>query len=206
MGFLSRLLRRALGPKLPGLLRATISGDDRHRYWVTWTKIHPECRDPEYIRLVAHYYAKTLFNCGAKNDELGRSAPVCLHFMRTLLRHTNIGEAKDILTLADVGDTVTLISGAGERQRWSTEATLYFVSVAQRHIATDLPPTAQHMVFSVFVLVQSALTHLSDPHDRQVLERVLRNMQAAYDGGVTWADLTNLALVPTRAVNDAILG
>jgi hypothetical protein len=172
---------------------------------VTWTKIHPECRDPEYIRLVAHYYAKTLFNCGAKNDEWGRSAQVCLHFMRTLLHHEKIAGANDILALADVGDTATLISGVGEKQRWSTEATLYFVSVPQRHITTDLPPTAQHMVFSVFVLVQSALTRLSDPKDRQVLERVLRNMQATYDAGAAWADLTNLALVPTRAMNDAIL-
>jgi len=49
------------------------------------------------------------------------------------------------------------------------------------------------------------LRQLSEPRDRQVLETVLRNMQTAYDSGVTWADLTNLALVPTRAMNDAIL-
>lgn len=137
MGFLSRLLRRAIGPKLPALLQATISGDDRHRYWVTWTKIHPECQDPEYIRLVAHYYAKTLFNYGAKHDEMGLSAQACLHFMRTLLRHENIADATDILALADVGDAATLTSGVGEKERWRTEATLY----SSQYLSVTLPPT-----------------------------------------------------------------
>jgi len=127
--------------------------------------------------------------------------------MRTLLRHT-IADSTDVLKLSDVGDTAIIISDVGERERWRVEATLYFASVPQRHITTDLPmnTTAQQMVFSVFVLIQSALQQLSDARDRQVLETVLRNMQASYDGGVAWTDLTNLALVPTRAFNDAILG
>src|SRR6266446_970318 len=207
MGVVSRLLRRAFGPKLPALLQVRVSAGEGHHYWVTWKKIHPECQDPEFIRLVAHYYAKVLFNCGAKNDAMGQSAQVCLEFMRTLLRHS-IADSTDVLNLANVGDTATFTSGVGERERWRAEATLHLVSMAQRHITTDFPmnTTAQQTVFSVFVLIQSALRQLSDPRDRQVLETVLRNMQAAYDGGMTWADLTNLALVPTRAMNDAILG
>lgn len=207
MGFLKRFLRRAVGPKLPALLQATISAGEGHRYWVAWKKIHPECQDPEHTRLVAHYYAKVLFDCGAENDAMGQSAQACLHFMRTLLRHS-IGDSTDVLALANVGDTATFTSGVGERERWRAEATLYFVSVPQRHITTDFPmnTTAQQTVFSVFVLIQSALRQVSDPRDRHVLETVLRNMQTAYDGGVSWADLTNLDLVPTRAMNDAILG
>jgi hypothetical protein len=207
MGLLSRLFGRAAAPELPALLRARISADDNYRYRVTWVKIDPRCQAPEHIRLVAHYYAKVLFNHGAGNDAMGESARVCLHFMRTLLSHS-IADSSDILNLADIGDTATLLPDQGEIGHWRVEATLYFVAVPQRHITTDFPrvTTAQQVVFSVFVLIQSALRQLSDPEDRRMLEAVLRNMQATYEGGANWADATNLALVPTRAMNDAILG
>lgn len=211
MGFFDFLFRRK--PSHLTLLRATIWDSGRHEYWVVLEQIHPECRSVEYIRLVAHYYAKVLFNFGSGYDEMGNSARVCIHSMRTLLRH-EINQSSNIMELADLADTASVIPSDPRRKGvWSAQAVLYFISSVRRHITTDFPgwgypgqnTTAQQAVFSLFALVQECLRSLHDPQERRMLIATLRNMQSAYEGGTDWADLQNLALVPMQAYADTVI-
>jgi hypothetical protein len=80
------------------------------------------------------------------------------------------------------------------------------VSGVQRHLTTEFPPntTEQQAVFSVFVLIDSAMKSLPDFKDRLILQESLRNAQAAYEAGELWDDIQNLSLIPTRAVTEAI--
>jgi len=172
-----------------------------------WDRLHPDCQDPEYIRLVVHYYAKVLFNLGAEDDEMGASARRCLGFMGTLLCYdicvASILE-QDLLTLAGIGDTASVVTPG--KSHWKAEAVLYAVSVVQRHLTTDFPlsTTEQQSVFSVFVLIDSALKSLPEFKDRLILQEALRHAQAAYEAGEPWDDIQNLSRIPTRAVADAI--
>src|SRR6266478_3595459 len=128
--------RVAGAPSQPAILKATICDDGSHRYWVMWDRLHPDCQDPEYIRLVVHYYAKVLFNLGAEDDEMGNSARMCLRLMGTLLIY-DIVWARDILTLAGIGDTASVV--APGKPHWKAEAVLYSVSGVQRHLTTEFP-------------------------------------------------------------------
>lgn len=208
--------RKSPGRNLLALLKATVWDSGRHEYWVVFEHLHPECRSVEYIRLVAHYYAKILFNFGSGHDEMGQSARACIHSMRNLLRQ-EIDQTLNVMQLADIADTASVVPYvAGRKGAWKVEAVLYFVSSVRRHITTDFPrgphplpwrnTTAQQTVFSLFALIQESMRHLSDPKERRMLDATLRNMQRAYEGEVDWSTLDNLALIPTMAYADAVGG
>jgi hypothetical protein len=52
MGFLKRLL--GLEPTLIKLLSARIVTDENHKYFILFSKHHPQLQLPEFVRLILH--------------------------------------------------------------------------------------------------------------------------------------------------------
>jgi hypothetical protein len=204
MGFLKRLL--GLEPNLTKLISATIVTDEDYNYFVTFSKHHPQLQLPEFVRLVLHYYAKMLFNFDPSDPEMAQSATILKKMMDRVL---TVGIKKDIniLDVADISNVARIVSSKPHNVPRQIIATLFFVNTTQRHITTDIPLNvyAQHMVFSVMVLLQSILKEINgDCID--VLNRSLKNMQSAYNSGQFFLEMQNLTAVPTTAYLSAIMG
>jgi hypothetical protein len=204
MGFLKRLL--GLEPNLTKLISATIVTDEDYNYFVTFSKHHPQLQLPEFVRLVLHYYAKMLFNFDPSDPEMAQSATILKKMMDRVL---TVGIKKDIniLDVADISNVARIVSSKPHNVPRQIIATLFFVNTTQRHITTDIPLNvyAQHMVFSVMVLLQSILKEIDDDCI-DVLNRSLKNMQSAYNSGQSFLEMQNLTAVPTTAYLSAIMG
>lgn len=204
MGFLKRLL--GLEANLIKLISATIVTDEEHEYFVTFSRHHTQLQLPEFVRLLLHYYAKILFNFDPSDLEMAQSAAILRGMMNKVLA---VGIKKDIsvLDVADISDVAKIVSSKPRNVPRQIVATLFFVNTTQRHITTDIPLNiyAQHMVFSVMVLLQSILTEIDDDCI-DVLNRSLKNMHSAYDSGQSFSEMHNLAAVPTSAYLSAIMG
>jgi hypothetical protein len=204
MGFLKRLL--GLEPNLTKLISATIVTDEDYNYFVTFSKHHPQLQLPEFVRLVLHYYAKMLFNFDPSDPEMAQSATILKKMMDRVL---TVGIKKDIniLDVADISNVARIVSSKPHNVPRRIIATLFFVNTTQRHITTDIPLNvyAQHMVFSVMVLLQSILKEIDDDCI-DVLNRSLKNMQSAYNSGQSFLEMQNLTAVPTTAYLSAIMG
>lgn len=203
MEFLKRLF--GLEPNLIKLISATIVADEDHNYFVTFSKHHPQLQLPEFVRLVLHYYAKMLFNFDPLDPEMAQSATILRKMMDSVLA---VGIKKDlnILDIANISDTVRIVSSKPHNVPRQIVATLFFVDTTQRHITTDVPQNiyAQQTVFSVLVLLQSILTEIDDDCIN-VLNTSLKNMHSAYDAGQSFSEMENLAVVPTTAYLAAIM-
>ena len=204
MGFLKRLL--GLEPNLIKLISATIVTDEDHNYFVTFSKHHPQLKLPEFVRLVLHYYAKMLFNFDPSDPEMAQSATILKKMMDRIL---TVGIKKDIniLDVADISNVARIVSSKPHNVPRRIIATLFFVNTTQRHITTDIPLNvyAQHMLFSVMVLLQSILKEIDDDCI-DVLNRSLKNMQSAYNSGQSFSEMQNLTAVPTTTYLSAIMG
>jgi hypothetical protein len=204
MGFLKKLL--GLESNLIKLISVTIVTDEDHSYFVAFCKHHPQLQLPEFVRLVLHYYAKILFNFDPSDQEMAQSASILRKMMDKVLA---IGIKKDtnVLGVADISDVVKIVSLKPHNVPRQIAATLFFVNTTQRNITTDIPQNvyAQQIVFSVMVLLQSILTEI-DENCISVLNRSLKNMHSAYDGGQSFSEIQNLAAVPTTAYLSAIMG
>lgn len=204
MAFLRKLL--GLEPNLIKLLSARIVTDEDHRYFVSFSKHHPQLQQPEFVRLILHYYAKTLFNFDASDPEMSQSAFVLKKMIDSVL-DKGIHKDCNILRSADVDDVAMMIYSPPRNLPREIVATLFFVNTLQRHITTDIPRNiyAQHTVFSVIALLQAVLREL-DQLSIDVLNRSLANMNAAYDSGQSYSDMQNLVAIPTRAYMSAVTG
>ena len=204
MGFLKRLL--GLEPNLLKLLSARIMTDEDHRYFISFSKHHPQLQLPEFVRLILHYYAKMLFNFDPSNPETSQSAFILKNMIHSVLTK-GIRKDSNILQAADIDDVAMMVSSPPRNVPRQIVATLLFVNTTQRHITTDIPRNvyAQHMVFSVMALLQAALREM-DQECIDVLNRSLANMNAAYDSGLSYSDMQNVAAIPTRAYMSAIMG
>jgi len=204
MGFLKRLL--GLEPNLTKLISATIVTDEDYNYFVTFSKHHPQLQLPEFVRLVLHYYAKMLFNFDPSDPEMAQSATILKKMMDRVL---TVGIKKDanILDVVDISNVARIVSSKPHNVPRQIIATLFFVNTTQRHITTDIPLNvyAQHMVFSVMVLLQSILKEIDDDCI-DVLNRSLKSMQSAYNSGQSFLEMQNLTAVPTAAYLSAIMG
>jgi len=204
MGFFKKLL--GLEPNLIKLLSARIVTDEDHRYFISFSKHHPQLHPPEFVRLILHYYAKILFNFDSSDPEMSQSAFMLKNMIQSLL-DKGIRKDSSILQEADIDDVAKIVTSPPRNMPRQIVATLFFVDTTRRHITTDIPRNAyaQHMVFSVVALIQAALIELD--HDCiDVLNRSLSSMNEAYDSGQSYSDMQNLVAVPTGAYLSAIVG
>jgi len=203
MGFLRKLL--GLEPNLIKLISTRIVTDEAHRYFISFSKHHPQLQLPEFVRLILHYYAKILFNFDPSDPEMFQSAFILKNMIQLLL-DKGIRKDSNILQDADMDDVAKIVSSPPGNMPREIVATLFFVDTTQRHITTDIPINvyAQHMVFSVVVLIQAALIEL-DQDCISVLNRSLSAMNEAYDSGKSYSDMQNLAAIPTGAYLSAIM-
>lgn len=204
MAFLKKLL--GLEPNLVELLSARIVTDEHYRYFIAFSKCHPQLQLPEFVRLVLHYFAKMLFNFDPYDPAMSQSASVLRNMMHSVLAK-GIHKGSNILQAADIDDIALMVSSPPRNVPREIVATLFFVNTMQRHISTDIPRNvyAQHMVFSVMALLQAVLSQI-DQECVDVLNRSLTSMSAAYDSGQSYSDMQNLAAIPTRAYMSAIVG
>ena len=204
MGFLKKLL--GLEPNLIKLLSARIVTDEDHRYFISFSKHHPQLQLPEFVRLILHYYAKMLFNLHPSHPEMSQSAFILKNMVHSVLAK-GIRKDFNVLKAADIDDVAMMVSSPPRNVPREIVATLLFVNTMQRHITTDIPRNvyAQQMVFSVMALLQAVLREI-DQECIDVLNRSLANMNAAYDSGESYSDMQNLAAIPTRAYMSAIMG
>lgn len=204
MGFLKKLL--GLEPNLIKLLSARIVTDEDHRYFISFSKHHTQLQLPEFVRLILHYYAKTLFFLDSSDPEISQSAFILKNMVHSVLAQ-GIRKDSNILQAADIDDVAVMVSSPPSNVPREVVATLLFVNTMQRHITTDIPRNvyAQHMVFSVMALLQAVLREI-DQECIDVLNRSLASMNAAYDSGQSYSDMQNLAAIPTRAYMSAIMG
>ncbi len=204
MGFLKKLL--GLEPNLIKLLSARIVTDENHRYFISFSKHHPQLQLPEFVRLILHYYAKMLFNFDPSDPEMSQSAFILRNMVHSVLVK-GIRKDSNILQSAGIDDVAMVVSSPPRNEPREIAATLLFVNTTQRHITTDIPINvyAQHMVFSVMALLQAVLREM-DAGCIDVLNRSLTNMNAAYDSGQSYSDMQNLAAIPTRAYMSAKMG
>lgn len=203
MGFLKRLL--GLEPGLTKLISVTIVTDEDHNYFVAFSKPHLQLQLPEFVRLILHYYAKILFNFDPSDPEMVQSATILRKMMDRVLT-VGIKRDSNILDVADISDVARIVSSRPNNVPRQIVATLFFVNTNRRNITTDIPPDiyAQHMVFSVMVLLQSILAEIDDDCIN-VLNRSLKNMHSSYDAGQSFSEMENLAVVPTTAYLAAIM-
>lgn len=204
MGFLKKLL--GLEPNLIKLLSACIATDEDHSYFISFSKHNTHLQLPEFVRLILHYYAKTLFNFDPSDSEMSQSAFILKNMVHSVLAK-GIRKDSDILQAAEIDEVARMVSSPPRNVPREIVATLLFVNTTQRHITTDIPKNvyAQHMVFSVIALLQAVLREI-DQDCIDVLTRSLANMNAAYDSGQSYSDMQNLAAIPTRAYVSAIMG
>jgi hypothetical protein len=204
MGFLKRLL--GLEPKLMKLLSARIITDEDHHYFVSFHRQHPELQLPEFVRLILHYYAKILFNFDPSDPEMSEAASILKKMMHSVLSK-GISRDSDILEAADIADVASMVTSPPQNIPREIVATLFFVNTTQRHITTDIPRNiyAQHMVFSVIVLLQAAFKEM-DQDCIEVLKNSLSNMNDSYASGESYSDMQNLSAIPTKAHLSAIMG
>ena len=99
MGFLKRLL--GLKHNLIKTISATIVTDEDHNYFVVFSKHHPQLQSPEFVRLVLHYYAKTLFNFDPSDQEMAQSATILRKMMDKVLA-IGIKKDTDLLDVVDI--------------------------------------------------------------------------------------------------------
>jgi hypothetical protein len=204
MGFLKKLF--GLEPNLIKLLSAGIVTDEDHRYFVSFSKHHPQLQLPEFVRLILHYYAKILFNFDPSDPEMSQSAFILKNMIRSVLDN-GIRKDSNIFQNANINDVATMVFSAPVNKPREIVTTLFFVDTTRRHITTDIPRNAyaQHMAFSVMALIQASLNEL-DYECIDVLNCSLMNMNKAYDSGQSYSDMNNLATIPTMAYLSAIEG
>lgn len=197
MGFLRKVL--GLEPNLIKLLSARIVTDEEHRYFISFTKHHPQLQLPEFVRLILHYYAKMLFNFDPSDREMSESALILKNTIQSVL-DKGIVKDSNILQEADIDDVARMVSSVPGNNPRKITATLFFVDTTRRRITTEIPRNAyaQHMVFSVITLIQAALNEL-DQECIEVLNRSLSNMNEAYDSGQSYSDMNNLVAIPVAA-------
>ncbi len=204
MGFLKRIM--GLEPKLMKLLSARIIIDEDHRYSVSFRKHHPDLKMPEFARLVLHYYAKMLFNFDPADPKMALVADFLQAAMRNVLAQ-GIRSDSDILQAADIGDVARVVGLPPHNIPREITATLYFVSAIHRHIITNVPRNiyAQHAAFSVFALLQAALKEM-DGVCLDILQKALSEMNARYESGESYSELSNLSVIPNMAYVSATMG
>lgn len=204
MGFFKELL--GLEPNLIKLLSAHIVTDEDHRYFISFSKHHPQLQLQEFVRLILHYYAKILFNFDPADPEMSQSAFILKNMIQSLL-DKGIRKDSNILQDADIDDVAKMVSSPPQNMPRKIVATLFFLDTTRRHITTDIPRNvyAQQMVFSVVSLIYAALIEL-DQDCIDVLNRSLSGMNKAYDSGQNYSDMQNLETIPTGAYLSAIMG
>jgi len=200
MGFLKKLL--GLEANLIKLLSARIVTDEDHRYFISFSKHHPQLQLPEFVRLILHYYAKILINFDPSDPEMSQSAFILKNMIQSLL-DKGIRKDSNVLQDAKIDDFAKMVSSSPRNMPREIVATLFFVDRTRRHITTDIPKNTyvQHMVFSVVALIQATLIEL-DQNCIDVLNRSLSAMNKAY----VYSDMQNLAGIPTGAYLSAIMG
>ncbi len=202
---IARLLRLVGIPAPLPLLSARIVADEHHRYHVFFAEHHSQLQKLEFVRLVLHYYAKMLYNLSPSDPAMFESAQVLQTTMRSVVK-AGLSDGSDVLALAGIQDVAALVTYIPTEDPRELTAMLYFTTVTRRHIKTWFPRNAyaQHLVFSVFVLLQAALKH-TDAECIAVMARSLRIMNERYESGVSFSKLSNLASIPNGAYLAAIL-
>ena len=130
MGFFKKLL--GLEPNLSKLLSARIVTDEDYGYFISFTKHHPQLQLPEFVQLILHYYAKTLFNFDPSDPEMSQSAFILKNMIRSILDE-GIRKDTNILQNADIDDIATMVSSAPGNEPREIVATLFFVDTTRRH-------------------------------------------------------------------------
>jgi hypothetical protein len=204
MGFLKRLL--GLQPNLIKLLGVRIVTDEDNRYFISFSKLHPQLQLPEFVRLILHYYANMLFTFDPHDVEMAQSAAILKNMIQSVLTK-GLRKDSNVLQSADIDDVAMLVSSPPGNLPRAIVVTLFFVSGVRRHLTSDIPRNvyAQQMVFSVIALLQAALREM-DEACVDVLARSLSNMNAAYDSGQSYSEMHNLAAIPTAAYVSAVMG
>jgi hypothetical protein len=197
MSLFSRLFSRQ--PNLTKLLSVDIVCDEDFAFNVAFTKHHPDLREPEYVRLLFHYYAKMMFNFDPSNEEMSESALV-LRSLMGMIASQRLERSTPVLDIAELSDVASVVASSPTNNPRRIVATLFFVSAVRRHIATEVPENiyAEHAVYSVLVLLQAVLGEIGD-ECISVLSRGLTHMQGAYESGESFSDIENLSRIPNEA-------
>ncbi len=195
MGIFRKLLN--LGPKRIPILKAVIVFDEDNNASVSFEKLRPECNSPEYIKLVLHYYAKTLVNI---DPDQADSVYAYDQLLTSIERISNarLEQNSHILKIADIDDVVKLSEPKNQRREFV--ATLFALSAVMRQIKTKIPLRGflQQMTFSVPVLIKGALKYL-DHEEIKTLQLALKWMNEQYASGVDFRDTRTWASVPIDA-------
>lgn len=204
MGLFKKLL--GLEPEPMKLLSATIIADEDHHYFVSFLRHHPNLQMTEYLRIVLHYYAKMLFIPDTSEPEIAQSAIFLQDAMQKVI-DGGISKDSNILRAAGIDDVADLLESPPTNIPRKIVADLYFLSAVRRHISTEIPNNVymQHIAFSVFALLQSALKELDEENVR-LLGKSLARMNELYASGEDYTDLQNLGTIPTTAYADALMG
>jgi len=204
MGFIKRLF--GFESKLIKLLSVRIVTDEVGNYYVSFTQHHEQLKQPEFVRIILHYYSKILFYFVPSDPEMKKAAGVLNLMMRDVLDE-GIQKKADVLYNAGIDDIATIVSSEPERQSKAIEATLYFVDTMRRHITTSIPRNvySRHLAISVLVLIQAIINEL-DQEWIDILNQSLLNMKAAYKSGQSYSKMKNIASIPTAAYLAALSG
>lgn len=206
MGFLRKILEIfGLDGNLIELLTAHIVTDEEYRYFISFSRHHPQLQPPEFVRLVLHYYAKILYLFDPSDPAMSFSAFMLKNMIQSLI-DKGIRKNSNILRDAGIDDVAKIVSSPPTNMPRDIIATLFYVDEIQRHIKTKIPLNVyvQHLVFSVFALIQAALDEM-DQDCIDVLNCSLSIMNDIYNSGRSYSQLKNLATIPTTAYISTVI-
>jgi hypothetical protein len=191
------LFGKLLGNDKISLLKTEITVDEGMNYNVAFTKLHPELKSPEFIRLTLHYYAKILFNFGGTDPQSAQSSDILLNLMNHLCSSTT-ERTSNILHIVDIDDVVS-ISYPNNNGLRKIEATLNFLDPMTRQIVTKIPMKIynQQVVYSVFVLLNEVQKHLDEIQLSMLFDK-LRTLTSIYMNGEDFSSMRNLSLLPNK--------
>lgn len=203
MGFFKKILGGE--PKLTKLLSAKIIVDEDNNFFTTFREEHSELKNPEYVRMVIHYYAKTLFNFDPDDSEIAISG-VMLNGMISAILAQGLAKDKDYFQIADIDDAARIVGSSPTNIPRQIDICLYFVSPTTRHLTIDFTGNVytQQMAFSVIALLQQAVATMESDLI-EVLEKSLKYMNDSYETGTSWSDPNSLSVIPNEAYMTAIM-
>ncbi len=184
------------------LLRTEIVADRNLRYHVVINRVHPDVVEVEFVWLPMLYSAKMLY---VYSQSKVFTSSILLHALSRVAEQ-GVRSDTDCLAVADFADVAGITTARPVDVDWRLTASLRFISSSTRGIITHLPMrgTEQQAAYSVFALLQSCVSYLSeDGHG--LLTRALREMVHAYATDYSMAVMSNHVIVPRLAFVNAVM-
>lgn len=207
MSLLGRLFRLRLAPReIKTLSVRMVVGEDQE-FYLEFRKERSDAGASEFIRLMLHYYAMILHLMPPEDPNAADAARELIRLMDSVIG-AGIGKNMNVLQAADINDVVTIVPNPPTNLPREMSAVLIFVSVPLRHIISDIPLKKvylQHLVFSVFVVLQHVLSQIDDTGVK-ILAHSLEAMNSAYHSEASYSTIEGRSTVPNMAFNNTMFG